>query len=224
MPTTLIRTLILYLVVVAALRIMGKRQIGEMKPQELVIAFLVSELAALPMTDLNRPLMGAVIAIFTLVAIEIFMSALSLKSPVFRRVLNGKPAIVVNDGAIDQKMLWRLRLSVEELMENLREKDIFHIETVQYAIVETSGQISVIEKPEHRKLSPKDMNQQPQDDGIAVGVICDGKIRAQSFKACNLNEKSLKKELKKRNLQVEDVFLMTADKSNNYTIIRKEKK
>ena len=222
MPTTLIRTLILYLVVVAALRIMGKRQIGEMKPQELVIAFLVSELAALPMTDLNRPLMGAVVAIFVLVALEIFMSSLSLKSPIFRRVLNGKPAIVVHDGVINQKMLRRLRLSVEELTENLRQKDIFHIDTIQYAIVETSGQISVIEKPEHRKLSPKDMNQQPPDDGIAVGVICDGKVRKQSFRACNLNEKTLNKELKKRNLQVEDVFLMTADKSDNYVIIRKD--
>ena len=224
MPTTLIRTLILYLVVVAALRIMGKRQIGEMKPQELVIAFLVSELAALPMTDLNRPLMGAIIAIFALVAIEIIMSALSLKSPIFRRVLNGRPAIVVHDGVVNQRMLRRLRLSAEELMENLRQKDIFHIDTVQYAIVETSGQISVIEKPEHRKLSPKDMNQAPQDDGIAVSVICDGKVRKQSFKACNLDEKSLKKELKKRHLQINDVFLMTADKSDNYVIIRKDKK
>ena len=222
MSVTLVRTLILYLSVVAALRIMGKRQIGEMQPKELVVAFLISELAALPMTDLNRPLMGAIIAIFALVAIEVALSAVSIKSVVFRRVLNGRPAIVINDGVIDQRMLKKLRLSAEELMQNLREKDIFNIEQVQYAIVEITGKISVIQKPEFRMLTPQDMSLPTQDNGIGVSVVSDGKIRKQGFAACGIDEAKITEILTTRRMALKDVFLMTADKTGNYVIIRKE--
>ncbi len=224
MTVTFLRTLILYLCVVIALRLMGKRQIGEMQPKELVITIMIADLAAIPMSDLNSPMINGVIAILTLIIVEILLSVLSLKSNGFRRAVNGHPAIVINDGVIDQKAMKSLRFTAEELMESLRQQNVFDIVHVQYAIVETTGKLSVMLKPDYNPLTPKDMNIAVDNPGLSVCVICDGKLRQDSFDLCGLTYEEFDNILATRRLKTKDIFLMTADKSGNYTIINKEMK
>lgn len=222
MAVTFIRAVILYICVVIALRLMGKRQIGEMQPKELVITILIAELAAIPMSDLNSPLINGVIAILTLIILEILLSVISLKSNSFRRILNGRPAIVINNGIIDQKALKNLRFTAEELMESLRQQDVFDINDVKYAIVETTGKLSVMLNADKQPVTPSDMNIAPANEAaLNVCIICDGKIKKDSFNRCGLTENDLKNILITRRLKVKDVFLMTADEKGNYTIINK---
>ena len=182
MAVTFIRAVILYICVVIALRLMGKRQIGEMQPKELVITILIAELAAIPMSDLNSPLINGVIAILTLIILEILLSVISLKSNSFRRILNGRPAIVINNGIIDQKALKNLRFTAEELMESLRQQDVFDINDVKYAIVETTGKLSVMLNADKQPVTPSDMNIAPANEAaLNVCIICDGKIKKDSF-------------------------------------------
>lgn len=223
MAITFLRTLILYVCVVAALRLMGKRQIGEMQPKELVITIMIAELAAIPMADLNSPLINGVIAILTLIIVEIILSVLSMKSNGFRRTVNGHPSIIINDGVIDQKALRSLRFTAEELMENLRQQNVFDIHQVQYAVVETTGKLSVMLKPDYNAVTVKDMNIAADDPGLSVCIICDGKVRRDSFALCGLSRGELDSILTTRRLTPQDVFLMTADRNGNYTIIGREK-
>lgn len=223
MAVTFIRAVILYVCVVIALRLMGKRQIGEMQPKELVITILIAELAAIPMSDLNSPLINGVIAILTLIVLEIFLSVISLKSNAFRRLLNGRPAIVINKGVIDQKALKNLRFTAEELMESLRQQEVFDISDVKYAIVETTGKLSVLLNADRQPLTPSDTKTAPASDAtLNVCLICDGKIKKESFNRCSLTQKDVEKILTTRRLKVRDVFLMTADENGNYNIISKD--
>ena len=153
---------------------------------------------------------------------EILLSVISLKSNSFRRILNGRPAIVINNGIIDQKALKNLRFTAEELMESLRQQDVFDINDVKYAIVETTGKLSVMLNADKQPVTPSDMNIAPANEAaLNVCIICDGKIKKDSFNRCGLTENDLKNILITRRLKVKDVFLMTADEKGNYTIINK---
>ena len=151
MPVTIIRTVILYLLVIAAVRLMGKRQIGQMQPTELVVTILLSEIAAVPMQDTETPLLNSVIAVLLLAAFEIIQSAVSLKSRKFRRLFDGSPAVIVSNGEADIKKMRKLRLTADDLSSALRQKDIFDINEVLFAVVETNGTLSVCKKPEQNK-------------------------------------------------------------------------
>lgn len=222
MFVTLIRTVILYVFAIASIRIMGKRQIGELQPSDLVVTLLISQIISIPIQDTDIPLVNTIIPILLLVGFEILTSVLNMKSIKFRSFMHGHPVIIINDGVLNQKLLKELRFTVDDLLESLRQKDVFDISQVQYAIVETNGQLSVLLKAEHDTVTRDDLNLQPDPQGYKCPVIVDGKYVTQDFKICNTNKKKIERITKKENLQVKEILLMTVDATGNHTIIRKD--
>ena len=223
MLISIIRTIILYVFVIFAIRIMGKRQISDMQPSELVATLIISNIASLPMQNTSQPFFSGVILVAVLVTLEIITSALMLKSSKFRRLVCGNPIVVISDGKILQKQMRRLRLSNEDLFTQLRQQDVFNIEDIQYCIVETNGSISVLEKPEKRQPSAENLNIEIQDKKIQAVVINDGEILDNSLDLCQKDENYIYKILKKEKKKVSDIFIMTLDGIGNYNIILKDR-
>lgn len=209
MAVTLIRATLLYAAVIFLIRLMGKRQIGELQPSELVVTILLSEIASIPMQDNNIPIIHSVVALFTLVSYEILTSAIGLKSVKLRTVLQGHPVIVIRNGEIDMKALKKLRMTVNDLISAIRQKDIFDISQVSYAIFETNGQISVLLKPEYRNSTAKDLNLQPADNGMPFAVICDGKIIDDTVAESGLDKDKIKKLVISSKIPLEEIIIMT---------------
>jgi uncharacterized membrane protein YcaP (DUF421 family) len=224
MVITLIRASILYLVVILALRLMGKRQIGELQPEELVITILISECAAAPIQDLNRPVINGIIAIFALVILEVLFSFVTLKSRKFRKLVDGTPAIVIEKGVINQKTMGALRLTVEDLLGTLRQKGYFNLDDILYCIVETDGNLSVLPTPEATPATAKMVEKAEDIREMPYVVISDGHFQTTSLALCGLTKQKIKKMLKKENTSIKDVFLMTAKPCGKYSIIKKEGK
>ncbi len=222
MFVTLIRTVILYIVAITSVRIMGKRQIGELQPSDLVITLLISQIISIPIQDTDIPLVNTLIPIFLLVGFEILTSVFNMKSIKFRSFMQGNPIIIINDGVLNQKLLKELRFTVDDLLEALRQKDVFDISQVQYAIVETNGQISVLLKAEHDTVTRQDLNLEPEAQGYKCPVVIDGKIIEQDFTVCNMTMSKVQSIAKKEKMQIKDIMLMTVDAAGNHTIIRKE--
>lgn len=222
MLVSLIRALILYVLIFFCMRLMGKRQLGELQPAELIITILVSAIVAVPMQENSLPLANSIIAVLLLVSLEIINSALSLKSPKIRSLFEGNSIVIIRDGIIDQKQLKRLRFSVDDLLDQLRQKDVFDINDVRYAIIETNGQLSIMLKPEKETVTAEmiDINNQPK--GLLCMIVNDGVILENSFKECNMNKEKLEHILKEKNYNLKDIFFMLADNNGNYTIVRKE--
>lgn len=223
MFVTLIRTVILYVFAIASIRVMGKRQIGELQPSDLVVTLLISQIISIPIQDTDIPLVNTIIPILLLVGFEILISVFNMKSIKFRSLMQGNPVIIINDGDINQKLLKDLRFTLDDLLESLRQKDIFDISQVQYAIVETNGQLSVLLKPEYDTVTRDDLKLQPEPQGYKCPVVIDGKIVKQDFKICNMTVNKIERITKKKNIQIKDILLMTVDSAGNHTIIRKEK-
>ena len=219
MIITLIRAAILYFLIVFSVRIMGKRQIGELQPSELVITILISEIAAIPM-----PLINSVIPVLLLISFEVIASVVSMKFPKFRGLMQGHSLIVIRNGMIDQTQLKRLRFTVDDLMEALRQKDVFRIEDVQYAIAETNGTLSVLLKPEKRVPVAEELNVTIPDDGLPCIVISDGRIITSAFKDCGMTMKKLQTHIKKSGLELKDILIMEIDRSGNTTIIKRDER
>ena len=209
MAVTLIRATLLYAVIIFLIRLMGKRQIGELQPSELVVTILLSEIASIPMQDNNIPIIHSVVALFALVSYEILTSAAGLKSIKLRTVLQGHPVIVVRNGEIDMKALRKLRMTVNDLVSALRQKDVFDVSQVSYAIFETNGQISVLLKPEYRNSTAKDLNIMPVDNGMPFAVICDGKIIEDTVSESGLDKDKIKKLVISNKIPVEEIIIMT---------------
>lgn len=224
MLISLIRTILLYCVIIFAVRLMGKRQISELQTSELVVTLLISDIAAVPMQNTGQPLASGLIPILVLVAAEIIISVLMLKSGSFRRVICGRPIVVINDGKLEQKELRRLRMSTEDLFEDLRQNNITSLSDVAYAIVETNGRLSVMKKPEKESVTPYDLQLAIQDNGIETVVISDGVISETSAKLCKKSVAWVEGVLKGKNLTAEQVFLMTANTAGDFQIIKKEGK
>lgn len=222
MLTVFIRAVLLYIVVIFALRLMGKRQLGELQPTEFVIAILISNIASLPIEDPDVPMVIGAIPIFVLVGFEILISNLSLKSNNFRRFISGNPIVVISDGKIIQKSLHNLRFSIEDLIESLREQGIFYIEDVNFAIVETTGKISVYQKFESQNATAQMLNLKSDNVNPPILVISDGRLIADALKKYEISEKWLNNILSKKNLTIKEVFLMTVDSSLKYHIVKKE--
>lgn len=223
MFVTIIRTIILYFIVVLVVRIMGKRQIGEMQPSELVITLLLSEIIAMPMENTDIPLVSTVIPVLLLVSFEIIISALSMKSLKFRFLIQGHPIIIIRNGELQQGEMKKLRLTVDDILESLRQKDVFDISLVSYAIIETNGKMSVMLKPEYETLIRTDINISPKESGIPCVVITDGQIERSSYEDCNMTDEKLKKIIKKQNIDVGNTLLMTIDKLGKTVVIGREK-
>lgn len=224
MFVTFIRTVILYLLLILIMRIMGKRQIGELQPTELVITILLSEIVAMPMQDNDLPLINTIIPVLVLVGLEILISVISLKSVKFRSVIEGNSLIIIRNGVLDQKQIKRLRYSVDDVLEALRSKDVFDISKVQYAIVETNGELNVMLKPEYATVTRKDLKINAEDTGIPCVVIADGKIIESDFKDCGMDMEKLNKLVREENINVAETFLMTVDKGGNTVVIGRNMK
>ena len=217
-----IRAILLYIIIIFAVRLMGKRQISEMQTSELVITLLMSNIASIPMQDTEQSMLSGIIPIMVLLVCEILISYLMLKKSGIRRLICGKPVIVINDGTIDQQAMKELRISTEDLYEQLRQKDVFDISEVAYAILETNGQMSVFKKSMYSPLTVGDLEIQKEDTVLQVTIVSDGEIAKSSLKVCGLGTNWLYETLKNENIALKDVFIMTADKYKNYSIIRKE--
>ena len=224
MIISVIRTILLYIVIILAIRIMGKRQIGELQTSELVVTLLISDIAAIPMQNTEQSLLSGIVPILILIVCEIIISFLMLKRAGFRRIICGKPIVIISDGKINQSEMHRLRMSTEDLSEELRQQGIFNIEDVGFAIVETNGKLSVLKKPEKDIPTAEELGIKTNDKGLEVVVISDGDISKYSLKICGLNRDWLFDILKKENTELNDVFLMIANGQGEYKIIEKERK
>lgn len=222
MVVTLLRATILYAIIIFLIRLMGKRQIGELQPSELVITILLSEIASIPMQDNNIPILHSVVALFALVAYEILSSAITLKSNKLRTFIQGHPVIVIRDGNIDIAALRKLRMTVNDLLSALRQKDVFEISQVSYAIFETNGKISVLLKPESRNSTAKDIGLCPEDRGMPFAVVCDGKIIEETLEESGFDIIKVKKLILSSKMPVEKIMILTVDKNGISYIAEKE--
>ena len=221
MSIIFIRTLIVYIVAILAVRIMGKRQIGELKPHELVITILVSETASMPLEDSNMPLANMLVPIMLFVSFEIIVSAISMKSLSFRNILQGKPIFVIRKGKLDEKQLKRMRLTMDDLIDAVRQKDIFDISTVQDAVVETNGSISVLQKPEEAPVTPKQMKLSVKDESVPVTVVIDGKPVTEYFGEEKIDSHRIEFIVKNTGRDIQDIMLLTVDDKGNTFVIPK---
>lgn len=217
------RALILYVLIMFCLRLMGKRQLGELQPSELVITILISNIASLPVEDTSIPMILGAIPILAFVGFELIISNISLQSKAFRGVLSGKPVIIINNGLVDQKQLRKLRFSVDDLMESLRQNKIFDIRDVEYAIVETTGKVSILEKFHAQTVTAKMLELDKMDKTPPVVVVSDGKIVEDAVIACNLTQEWVNDTIRKNCKTLKSIFIMTVDTDKNYFIIPKEK-
>lgn len=222
MINVMLRGLIVYITVIISVRLMGKRQIGELQPSELVTTFLLSEVASMPLQDKDISLLTCLILIFMIVSLEIVFSVLAVKSNVFRNIMQGSSALVIKDGKLLQKKLKDIRYSIDDLLESLRLKDVFDISQVKYAYVETNGSLSICLKEACQPITPKDLKLNVEACPLPCLIISDGKIIRKDFGICCMTDEKLQKILRKKNLLPEDVFIMTADSGGGYNIIRKE--
>ena len=183
MLTTFIRTVILYLLVLVIMRLMGKREIGQLQPFELAIAIMIADLASVPMANVGIPITSGIVPILALLVMHLIISNLNLKSIALRKFMCGKPTILIYRGKIDEKALKKEKFTINELQERLRGNNVFSIGDVEYAILETSGQITVIQKPDKRTTIPADFNIMPEYEGIPYDLVIDGKVMHENLKA-----------------------------------------
>lgn len=222
MAVPFVRTLLLYLAVVFAVRLMGKRQIGELDPSELVVTILVSDLAAVPMQDLGIPMLSGLVPIAALVMVEILMSFVSLKSRTFRRLLNGQPAIIIRRGQIDQDKLRQLRLTTDEIVEALRKQNVASVGDVKYGVIEPDGTLTVVLRQPQQPVTAEMLSLTPKDTGLPLVVVSDGRLVPRSLALLKIAPEDVENRLKNQGLAVSDVFLMTLDDCGNVFIQRKE--
>ncbi len=223
MLIALFRAVIMYALVIFSLRLMGKRQLGELQPSELVITILVSNIATLPIENLTLPIITGIIPIITLVCLDVLMSVASMKFRGLRRVLSGSPKVIISNGEIDQKLLHELRYTTDDLMESLRSYNIFDISEIQFAVVETTGKISVYQKFENQPVTAEMLSLKGKSSNPPELIVDDGKIVPTALKRLGLDEKWLRMRLKSENTNLSDVFIMTASDEKSVKIIKKQK-
>ena len=224
MTIAVVRTVILYLLLMAAMRLMGKRQLGELQPSELVVTLLLSDLAAVPMQENGLPLLNGILPILVLVSLELLLSGGMLKSPKLARLISGSPLPLIRDGKVEKATMKRLRLTVDDLAESLRQQNVFDIRQVQYAIAETNGHISVYLYPRFQPATVGDVGGDLSDE-MPVVVVSDGTLCTWGMDLCGLTEEKLAQILRKRKCRQEEVFLMTATKGGeHYLLTRKDVK
>lgn len=222
MLIAIVRTLILYIFIITALRLMGKRQISDMQPSELVVTLVVSDIASLPMQNTSQPLLSGMIPVMVLVGLEILTSVLMMKSRTVRKLVCGNPVVVIEDGRLLQKQMKRLRMTNSDLMEQLRQQNVFSLNDVQYCIVETNGALSILEKPEKRVPNAEEAGVTIRDNKPEAVVVSDGKLLREGLSMCQKDERKVVNILSENHIPINSVFLMTMDGSGAYRIIRKE--
>ena len=217
-----IRTLVLYLVLIVAIRAMGKRQVGQMEATEFVVAMLIADLASIPMQDSGIPLISGVVPILTVLGLELVLSWLIMRSVFCRRLLCGKPVILIDNGKIVRENLRRTRVTMDELTGHLRQKDVLDITTVQYAILETNGSLSVFPYPKYMPAAAEDAGVEVQDQFLPVTILEDGYLSPDNLRKAGRDRRWLEKELQKNKAAPHEVLLLTVDQGGNVVLIRKE--
>ena len=221
MIITITRTVILYIFVTLGIRLMGKRQIGEMQPNELVVTLLISEIAAIPLQDTSQPILDGVVAIFTLVILEIIISVTAMKSIIVRKLMNGKSAVIIKNGVVDQQAMKNVRMTVLDLVELLRGQNVFDISTVAFAVLEVNGNLSILLKSSEQPATSGDLKLNKEAAVLPLPVISDGKLINESLKALETDSVKIKKILDDNNTVIENVFLMTMNRDAKFTLIKK---
>ena len=218
-----VRTVVMYLVLLGVVRLIGKRQIGQLAASEFVVTMLVANLASIPLENADQPLKNGLYPIATIFLAEFILSFLTLKSIRLRRLLTGKPVILVEDGIPDRQALRKNRITLDELMGQLRLKDVMDVGQVQYAILENNGSISVFLYPEESPAAAKEAGVKVSPRYLPVTVVQDGRIFPDDLKRMGRDEAWLQKALRDRKLREKDVLMMTLDKEGNISLIRKSR-
>ena len=217
-----VRTLVVYLILTGAMRLMVKRQIGELEVSELITTLLISEIATIPIENADIPVLHAVIPIVTLCALEVLMAALLSRHPTLRKKLEAPPSMLIRAGRLDAGELTRNRMSVEELFAGLRQQGIADPDEVAYAIMEKNGQLSVIPKTRYRPLTADDMGHAPRESGIAHLLVCDGKVNEYNLQLLGHDTVWLQKQLDRRGLRSEGLLYLLCDDTGSISWMKKE--
>lgn len=222
MSIILIRSILLYGLVIFAVRMMGKRQIGELQPSELVVTILISNIATLPIEEPSVPMLTGIVPILVLVSLDVLMSGATLRWRKLRRVVSGSPKVVIRDGVIDQKQLKELRYSLDDLMESLHGYSIFDVSQVQFAVIETTGQLTVYQKYAYQNLTPEMVSLKNSDLNPPAVIISDGVFLEDALASIDHGRGWVDSILKEQGLQYYQVFLFTADKDGKWHLVPKE--
>ena len=216
------RTTVLYSILIAVIRLMGKREIGQMEPTEFVVTMLVADLATIPMQEESIPLHTGIIPLMTVLLLEFGLSILSLRSVFVRKILCGKPVILIENGNILQKNLKKTRVTLDELTGHLREKDVLDLKSVQYAILETNGNLSVFPYPKEMPASAKDAGVQVGKQYLPLTIVSDGKLIKDNLQKAGKTEDWLRRVLGEKGAELSQTYLLTVDASDHILFYRKE--
>ena len=222
MLITFFRSIVLYIIVLIVMRLMGKREIGQLQPFELAISIMIADLATIPMTEIGIPIFNGIIPILGLLLMHLIISIINLKSLKGREIICGKPTILIYRGKIDEKVLKKERFTINELQEKLRGNNIVNLGDVEYAILETSGEVTIIQKPEKRGTIPEDFNIKPDYEGIPYDLVIDGKIMNKNLKSIGKNYSWLKKQVEKFGIKPEEALVVTIDGKGQIFCQKKE--
>ena len=224
MTINFIRAFIIYIFVIIAVRIMGKRQVGELKPHELVITILLSAVAVIPLEENSMPLANCLVPILLFISMEIITSVVSMKSLWFRNLLQGKPIFVIRKGKLDQNKLKQMRFTIDDIVDALRQKDIFDLSEVEDAVIETNGSLSVLPKAEYKPLTPNDVNISVTEKGTPITIVMDGKPISEYFNELKIKDSEIELILQTVNTDISKIMLLTIDDNGNTFLINKESK
>ena len=221
----MIRGIIIYIIVFLIFRLMGKRQLGQLQPFEFVITLIIADLATIPMSEINVPLLHGLVPLTTIALIHFLIGFLSRKSIRLRKMFNGKPIIVVSPNGVEYDALKKLNMDFNDLCEALREANVFSLDEIQYAIIETNGQLSVMQTADSAPISPSDLKLKKQECGLPIMIVCDGKKIVDNMKVANIDESFLLEQIKKAGaFRVKDVLIATIDNNGKLYIQVKHKK
>ena len=217
-----VRTMLLYLVLISVIRLMGKRQIGQLEPSEFVVTMLVADLAAIPMQDGAISLLSGLVPILTVLGMELLLSGLSMRSIRLRKLLCGKPVILIENGKINQSNLKRTQVTLDELSGHLREKDVLDFQSVQYAILETDGNLSVFPYPAEQPATARDAKIKASRQYLPVTIISDGRLLKENLQVAKKDGAWLRRVLQERSATLEGTYLLTVDEAGHIYYIPKE--
>lgn len=217
------RAVFLYLVLIATIRLLGKRQLGQLEPSEVAVTMLIADLASIPMQDENISVMSGLVPIIAVLGIELLLSFISMRSIRFRKLLCGKPVILMENGKFLQENMRKNRVTLDELISQLREKDILDPTTVQYAILETGGNLSVFPYPQERPATAKESATPTDPASLPITIISDGKLIRDNLQKAGKNEKWLQKTLVQNKATLKETFLLTVNGHNSICFYKKDR-
>lgn len=222
MITIFIRTVIVYILMIITMRLMGKRQLGELEMSEFVITILLSEIASLPITNTDTPILFAIIPIALLVSLEIIVSILIIKCPKFKKIFTSRPSVIISRGRIDRKEMLNVRISIEELISQIRQNGIYDLDEVDYAILEENGKMSIIPKSRHRQPDRAELSLYDKDSGVMHIIVSDGMVNTHNMDLLQKESKWLDKKLGKLGVSLSETLCMTANDAGDIVLIKND--